>query len=63
VDYPSGWTCELVILRLEHYLLGTLSHDGALAMAEHLEACACCAQCLGLLQPGPSSRGHGGRRD
>lgn len=62
VQYPSGWTCELVVLRLEHYFLGTIPHDGALAVAEHLEACESCAQRFVLSYPVPLSPGHGGRR-
>jgi anti-sigma factor RsiW len=46
VDYPSGWTCERTLLRLEYYLLGTLPLGESLAVAEHLEACDGCAQRL-----------------
>lgn len=48
MDYPAGWTCDVIELRLEHYLLGTLPRNEALALAEHVEACARCAQCLVL---------------
>lgn len=48
VEYPSGWTCELVVLRFEHYLLRTIPYDAALAVAEHLEACGSCAQRVAL---------------
>jgi hypothetical protein len=53
VEYPSGWTCELTLVKLEYYLLGTLSRGEALIMAEHLEACTYCAQCLVLRRAGP----------
>ena len=62
VQYPSEWTCELVVLRLEHYFLGTIPLDGALAVAEHLEACVSCAQLFVLRYPVPPARGPGGRR-
>jgi hypothetical protein len=56
VEYPSGWTCELTVVRLELYLGDTLSRNESLAIAEHLEACAGCAQRLVLrfvVGPGP----------
>jgi hypothetical protein len=62
VQYPSGWTCELVVLRLEHYFLGTIPLDGALAVAEHLEACESCAQHFVLRYPVPLPRSPGDRR-
>jgi anti-sigma factor RsiW len=51
VEYPTGWTCEVTVVKLELYLLGTLTLAEALAVAEHVEACANCAQCLVLWQP------------
>jgi len=47
MEYPSGWTCEVVGLRLEFYLAGTLPYADMLAVAEHLEACAVCLHRLG----------------
>jgi anti-sigma factor RsiW len=49
VDYPPGWTCARTESRLEYYLLTTLPLPEALAVAEHVEACAPCAQRLALL--------------
>ena len=49
MEYPPGWTCELVIVRLELYLLDRLSLSEALTVAEHIEACAGCAHRLVLL--------------
>jgi hypothetical protein len=48
MEYPAGWTCEVVVLRLEWYLVDTLPRAEALAVAEHLEACLECAQRLML---------------
>ena len=48
MEYPHGWTCELVVVKLELYLLGSLPLDDALAVAEHVEACAECAHDLVL---------------
>lgn len=48
VEYPPRWTCEVTLLRVEAYLLRTLSLGEALAVAEHLEACASCPQWLVL---------------
>ncbi len=45
-DYPRGWTCSVTVLRLESYLLRTLPLAESLAVAEHVEACASCAQLL-----------------
>lgn len=56
MEYPPGWTCEVIVLRLEHYVLATISLDGALAVAEHLEACEACAHRLALRQAGSRSR-------
>jgi hypothetical protein len=59
-EYPPGWTCELIVLRLERYLLATLPLGDALAVAEHIEACVICAQRVMLLERarGPAGR-HG----
>lgn len=51
MEYPKGWTCEVILLRLERYLVATLPLGEALAVAEHIEACAICAQRLVLLGP------------
>ena len=59
VEYPSGWTCELIIVKLELYLRDTLSREESLAMAEHLEACAWCAQRLVLRSAAGQGRGRG----
>ena len=48
IDYPTGWTCELILLRLDRYLANTLPRSESLAVAEHVEACAECAQRLAL---------------
>ena len=48
--YPGDWTCERAQLQLERYLLSTLSLVDSLAVAEHLEACAGCAQRLVLFR-------------
>jgi hypothetical protein len=50
VDYPRGWTCDRTALQFEHYLLGTLLLEEALALAEHLEACDGCPQRLVLFR-------------
>jgi hypothetical protein len=49
VEYPPGWTCELITLRIERYLVSTLPRGEALAVAEHIEACAWCAQRIVVL--------------
>ncbi len=49
-EYPAGWTCEVVVLRVERYLSSTLPLGEALAMAEHLESCMECAQRLWLVE-------------
>jgi hypothetical protein len=51
VEYPAGWTCERITLKLEYYLVGSLPRAEALAVAEHIEACVLCAQRLVLLGP------------
>ena len=48
-EYPHGWTCEVTVLRLDGYLRRMLDLADALAIAEHLEACASCAQLLMLM--------------
>jgi anti-sigma factor RsiW len=50
VTYPEGVTCEVVIVCLERYLASSLPLGDALATAEHLEACAECAQRIALLR-------------
>lgn len=56
MEYPQGWTCEIVVLRLEAYVRYTLPQGEALAIAEHLEACEWCAQLLAdMLEQGPGS--------
>lgn len=50
VEYPPGWSCEQVTIRLEHYLVGTLPRGEALLIADHIEACAWCAHALVLLR-------------
>jgi anti-sigma factor RsiW len=60
MEYPPGWTCEVTVLRFEFYLLGTLTRLEALAVAEHLEACAACAQRLALITSTSRATGGGG---
>ena len=50
VEYPPGWSCEQVTIRLEHYLVGTLPRGEALLIADHIEACAWCVHALVLLR-------------
>jgi hypothetical protein len=50
LTYPPGWTCDETTVRLERYLLSTLTLGEALAIAEHLEACPWCGQALVLLR-------------
>ena len=38
VEYPSGWTCEVTVLRLERYVVESLPRREMLAIGEHLEA-------------------------
>jgi Putative zinc-finger len=59
VEYPSGWTCERVGIKLELYLLAQLSLEESLAMAEHLEACPGCSQCMVVLGLSVQVRRHG----
>jgi hypothetical protein len=56
-EYPAGWTCELVLVRLERYRASTLPRTEALALAEHFEACVTCAQSLVLMVAGTALRG------
>ena len=48
-EYPQRWTCEVTVLRLEGYIRRRLDLTDALAVAEHVEACASCAQLLMLM--------------
>ncbi|HKU62478.1 MAG TPA: zf-HC2 domain-containing protein [Gemmatimonadales bacterium] len=58
VEYPPGWTCAQITIRLERYLLGTLPRGESLAIAEHIEACVWCGQALVLLRlDRPTARG------
>ncbi|HKW40609.1 MAG TPA: zf-HC2 domain-containing protein [Gemmatimonadales bacterium] len=50
MEYPVGWTCELIVVRLERYVMETLPRREMLAVAEHLEACTECGQALVLLR-------------
>ena len=52
VEYPSGRTCEVTVLRLERYVVESLPRQEMLEVGEHLEACAECAQALALLRAG-----------
>jgi hypothetical protein len=56
-EFPVGWTCQLVLVRLEQYRASTLPRAEALALAEHLEACVGCAQRLVLIVQGTVRRG------
>jgi hypothetical protein len=51
MEYPPGWTCEVVVLRLEYYFLETIPRVEALAIAEHIEACEPCAHRMVWLRP------------
>lgn len=62
MDYPVGWTCQVVELRLERYVLRALSWGDSLAMAEHLEACVSCAELLAALRPAAMQPAPHGRR-
>ena len=46
--YPPGWSCRIVTERIDRYLLGALPRGESLAIAEHVEACALCAERLRL---------------
>ena len=49
-EYPAGYTCDVIALRLDRYVMGTLARADALAVAEHLEACAWCEERFALLR-------------
>lgn len=49
-EYPAGYTCEITVLRLDHYVVGSLPRADALAVAEHLEACAWCFERFVLIR-------------
>ena len=49
-EYPAGWTCELITVRLERYVVESLPRRELLAVAEHVEACESCAQRLALMR-------------
>jgi hypothetical protein len=63
-NYPAGWTCELITVRLERYLVHTLPRGEALAVAEHIEACVWCAQRVALISLGDEAgaRSHDHQR-
>ena len=64
-EYPHAWTCEVTVFRLEGYVRGTLDLADALAIAEHVEACAPCALLLMLMVdhgPAGTAFGTGGPR-
>jgi hypothetical protein len=46
MEYPAGWSCEVVLSRLDDYLLQVIALTDALALAEHVEACSGCGQQL-----------------
>ncbi len=56
MEYPSGWTCEVTVVRLERYFVESLLRREMLAVGEHLEACVECAQALELLRAGNGTR-------
>lgn len=60
-EFPSGWTCEVTVLRFERYILATLPLGESLAIAEHIEACVSCAQRLVLFEPPRERAGQRGR--
>src|SRR5919112_782414 len=60
-EFPAGCTCEFTILRIERYLLATLSPGESLAIAEHIEACVSCAQRLVLFESPGRRPAHRGR--
>ena len=59
MEYPSGWTCEVTLVKLELYLRDTLSRGESLAVAEHLEACVECAHHLVLYSVAVKGRSRG----
>ena len=52
MEYPSGWTCEVTVVRLERCVVESLPRREMLAVGEHLEACVECAQAFALLRVG-----------
>jgi hypothetical protein len=60
MEFPPGWTCEQVAARLEAYLLDRLALAEALALADHLEACAGCGHQLVLRRTVVITRGARG---
>jgi hypothetical protein len=58
-EYPPGWTCEVVLVRLERYRLSTLPWGESLAIAAHLEACVLCYEHL-LVAPAAAGAGRRG---
>ena len=50
MNYPDAVTCEVVIVRLQLYLVSAVPRGEALAMAEHFEACLECAHHLVLVR-------------
>ena len=50
MEYPSGWTCEVTVVRLERYVVESLPRQEMLAVGEHLEACVECAQLNDVLR-------------
>ena len=50
MEYPSGWTCEVTVVRLERYVVESLPRREMLAVGEHLEACVECAQLNDVLR-------------
>jgi len=59
VDFPTGWTCERTTRCFESYLLSTLTLVESLAVAEHLEACEGCAQCIVIYRATLAERRRG----
>jgi anti-sigma factor RsiW len=71
-NYPAGWTCDLIVVRIERYLAGGLPRAEALAVAEHIEACVWCSERIAMLlllgetsdasehRPGPRRAPSGG---
>jgi anti-sigma factor RsiW len=49
-NYPAGWTCELIAVRIERYLISALPRGEALAVAEHIEACVWCAERVAMVR-------------
>ena len=55
-EYPTGYTCEVVAVRLDRYIVGSLPRADALAVAEHLEACAWCLERLVVIRLSAAGR-------